>query len=89
MLAWDKVYLPKELGGASIHSLESQNLALGAKLVWKLYDNLLSLWARIMFAKYLSNGSRESIFRAMTLPKGSAIWNFMGKCRSVLLLYLS
>lgn len=45
VLAWDKVYLPKELGGAGIRSLESQNLALGAKLVWKLYDNPLSLWA--------------------------------------------
>lgn len=42
-----------------------------------------------MFTKYLSNGSREFVFRAMTLRKGSAIWNFMGKCRSVLLPYLS
>ncbi|XP_059066346.1 uncharacterized protein LOC131045374 [Cryptomeria japonica] len=79
LLARDKVCLPKELGGSGIRSLENQNLALGAKLVWKSYDNPASLWARIMFAKYLSNGARESIFRAESLPKGSAIWNFKGK----------
>ncbi|XP_059068327.1 uncharacterized protein LOC131858877 [Cryptomeria japonica] len=79
LLAWDKVCLPKELGGSGIRNLENQNLALGAKLVWKLYDNPASLWARIMFAKYLSNGDRESVFRAESLPKGSAIWNFMWK----------
>lgn len=68
LLAWDKVYLPKELGGSGIRSLENQNLALGAKLVWKLYDNLDSLWANIMFAKYFNNGIRESIFCASSLP---------------------
>ena len=45
LVAWDKVCLPKELGGIGIRSLENQNLALGAKLVWKLYDKPSSLWA--------------------------------------------
>lgn len=89
LVSRDKVCLPKELGGIGIQSLENQNLALGAKLVMKLYDKPSSLWAHIMFAKYLNNGPREYIFKVSNFPLGFAIWNFLGKCRSVILPHLS
>lgn len=73
LVAWDKVCLPKNLGGTRISSLKSQNLALGANLVWKLYERPFSFWAQIMFAKYLNNGLREYVFQVSNLPFGSTI----------------
>lgn len=62
---------------------------MGAKLVCKLYKESNSSWATLMFAKYLARSIRESIFIASSLTKGSSIWSFMVKCRSVILPYLS
>lgn len=42
-----------------------------------------------MFAKYLNNGPREYVFQVSNLSSGSAIWNFLCKCRSVILPHLS
>lgn len=89
LVAWDKVCLLKDLGGTGIRNLEKQNLALGAKLVWNFYEKLGSLWAQIMFAKYLNNGPREYIFQILNLPSGSVMWNFICKCRYVILPNLS
>lgn len=89
LVAWDKVCLPKELGGTGIKNLEKHNLALGAKLVWNLYEKSGSFWEQIMFAKYLNNGPREYIFQISNLPLGLVMWNFICKCRSVILPNLS
>lgn len=72
-----------------IHDLVSQNKALGAKLIWKLYANPLSKWASIMLAKYLRGASKERIFTATSLPKGFVFWNFLVSCRKVVLPHLS
>ncbi|XP_059070060.1 uncharacterized protein LOC131066102 isoform X2 [Cryptomeria japonica] len=42
-----------------------------------------------MFAKYLNNGPRKYFFKVSNLPSGSTIWNFLCKCRSVILPHLS
>lgn len=89
LLAWDNICHPKELGGAGIHDLAIQNKALGAKLVWKLYADPLRKWDSIMLAKYLRGASRERIFTATSLPKGSAFWNFLVSCSRVILPHLS
>ncbi|XP_059068365.1 uncharacterized protein LOC131858903 [Cryptomeria japonica] len=89
LLAWDKICHPKELGGAGIHALVIQNKALGAKLIWKLYADPLSKWASVMLAKYLRGASRERIFTATSLPKGSVFWNFLVSRRKVVLPHLS
>lgn len=89
LVACDKVCLPKDLGGTGIGNLEKHNLALGAKLVWKLYENFDSFWAQIMFAKYLNNGPREYIFQISNLPLVLVMWNFICKCRNVILPHLS
>ncbi|XP_059076538.1 uncharacterized protein LOC131875856 [Cryptomeria japonica] len=89
LVAWDKVCLPKDLGGTRIRNMEKQNLALVDKLVWNLYEKSDSLWTRTMFAKYLNNGPREYIFQISNLPSGSVMWNFICKCRSVILPNLS
>ncbi|XP_059068971.1 uncharacterized protein LOC131859353 [Cryptomeria japonica] len=89
LLAWDRICAPRDKGGGGVKDIGKQNLALGDKLVWKLYKQPSSKWASILFAKYLNNGSREAIFTASSLPKGSIIWNFMVECRSVIFPGLS
>ncbi|XP_057866415.2 uncharacterized protein LOC131073918 [Cryptomeria japonica] len=89
LLAWDRVCASKDKGGVGIRDLGKQNLALGAKLVWKFYKQPTSKWASILSAKYLPNCSKEAIFTTSTLPKGSVIWNFMSECRSVIFPGLS
>lgn len=77
LLAWDKVCTLKNLGGSGIRDLGKQNLALGAKLVWKLYKEPSSKWALILFVKYLGNRPKEAIFIASSPTNGSIVWNFM------------
>lgn len=89
LLAWDNICHPKELGGAGIRDLAYQNKVLGAKLVWKLYADPHRKWASIMLAKDLRGASKERIFTATSLLKGSAFWNFLVSCRRVVLPYLS
>lgn len=73
LLTWEKVYLLKDLGVLGIQDLYKQNQALGKKLVWKLYKEPNSSRVALMFNKYLERGTRESIFTASSLLKGSSI----------------
>lgn len=47
-IAWDKVFEPMELGGLRVGSLRAANLELIAKWLWKLNDNTLDLWEKIV-----------------------------------------
>lgn len=48
--------MPKERGGLGFRDLHSFNLAMLAKQVWQLLENLDSLCAQILRAKYYPNG---------------------------------
>lgn len=71
LIAWDKICLPKEMGGLGIKDLLIQSKALGAKLVWRMFSNPNAKWARTLFNKYLHNPDPISIFRTAHPPKGS------------------
>ncbi|XP_059076445.1 uncharacterized protein LOC131875787 [Cryptomeria japonica] len=45
----------------------------------------LRILRMVMFAKYLNNGRRESIFKFSNLPFGSVIWIFLCKCRAIII----
>uniref|UniRef100_A0A2N9GVG0 RNase H type-1 domain-containing protein n=1 Tax=Fagus sylvatica TaxID=28930 RepID=A0A2N9GVG0_FAGSY len=44
MVSWDKVCRPKDLGGLGLYSAKARNLALLAKLNWRVMKDLDSLW---------------------------------------------
>ena len=51
-LRWDKLCMPKEIGGMGFRDLRMFNLALLAKQGWRLQTNSSSLFARVFKAKY-------------------------------------
>ena len=52
MVSWDKICRPRDLGGLGLYSTKARNLALLAKLNWRVMENPNSLWARTLIAKY-------------------------------------
>lgn len=82
LIAWDKIMKPKPMGGLGIKDFRLQNIALGAKLVWKFIKNPNASWVIMLATKYLSNQNNLNILRSGSFPKGSRIWNFIISCRN-------
>jgi hypothetical protein len=55
--AWDSICIPKVLGGLGIRKMRDVNLALIAKLGWKMLTNPDSLWVAQLKGKYLHSKS--------------------------------
>ncbi|GLJ43933.1 hypothetical protein SUGI_0915800 [Cryptomeria japonica] len=57
--------------------MDLHNMALGAKLAWKMYEQPKKTWCKIMTAKYLDSNDSERIFSMENLISGSPIWKFI------------
>ena len=55
LVGWSKVIRPKEEGGLSIQAAQAKNIALLAKLNWRLYHKKDSMWAKVLLSKYCSH----------------------------------
>jgi hypothetical protein len=87
LMAWDKLLLPKGLGGMGFHDLHLFNQALVARQAWRLIQFPESLCARLLRAKYYPHGelidtvfpgdvslSWRGIKHGLTLVKKGIIW---------------
>ena len=54
MVEWSTVTLPKDLGGLGLQSMKDRNLAILAKLCWRLASDQGAPWAQMLAAKYLT-----------------------------------
>ena len=54
MVNWNIVTLPKYLGGLGLHSMKDRNLAILAKLCWRLISDQGAPWAKMLATKYLT-----------------------------------
>ena len=58
-VGWGKIR-PKDEGGLGIQSARAKNIALLAKLNWRMYQEKETVWARILLNKYCSNSRRRA-----------------------------
>ena len=73
LVGWEKVIKPKEEGGLGIQVARAKNIALLAKLNWRMYHEKEALWARVLLNKYFSNAIRNS--NNPDAPPSSLNWN--------------
>jgi hypothetical protein len=67
-LAWSRICSPKWIGDLGIRSMISQNMALLAKLEWRILRNDDAPWITCLKQKYLSN---TDLLNASSSPQAS------------------
>lgn len=72
---WEKIVVPKALGGWGLKNIFLFSKALAAKCGWKLLKTS-SLWTRVVFQKYIAPKSLEDLIRNPNKSKKgeSVIW---------------
>lgn len=81
-MSWDKLCLPKELGGLGFRDLECYNQALLARQVWRLIQDDQSLLAQVLKSKYFEE---ESLLSVSLGSKSSYAWRSLMFGRELLL----
>ena len=71
LVKWDMVCRPRKEGGLSFRKTADMNLALLAKLGWKLEANDNSLWAHALKAKYFKG---STFLQSPSKPVASHTW---------------
>ncbi|CAA7042519.1 unnamed protein product [Microthlaspi erraticum] len=70
LLCWDKVCKPKEEGGLGIRKTSLMNIALLAKVGWRVLHDNNSLWSRVLRSKYLIGDIHDTAWL-----KGKSTWS--------------
>jgi ribonuclease HI len=81
MVGWEKVCRTKSLGGLGLYACKPRNIALLAKLNWRLLQEKDALWAQTILAKYSPNGVMEVNKRLNR--SGSSTWRGIKKGNAV------
>lgn len=77
LLSWKKVCRPKAAGGLGLRASKDMNRALLAKVGWRLLNDKVSLWARVLRRKYKVTDVHDS---SWLVPKAtwSSTWRSIG-----------
>ena len=73
LVAWEKICLPRELGGLGIHNLVSFNQYLLGKWLWRYGHETSHLWRRVIAMKY-GEGKGEWSTRVCRWAHGCGLW---------------
>ncbi|GAU26994.1 hypothetical protein TSUD_290460 [Trifolium subterraneum] len=82
-LAWERLACPKAHGGLGFRNFEAFNKAMVAKQVWNIVQNLNSLVAKLIKARYFP---RSSLFDAPLGYNPGFAWRSMWQARQILSL---
>ncbi|GLJ44326.1 hypothetical protein SUGI_0927960 [Cryptomeria japonica] len=89
LINWDTACMLKAEGGTELRHMKLQNVALGAKLVWKLFSSPNKGWSKVMIAKYIDSDELERIFTMANAAGGSLIWKFLWESQRIIIDHLS
>ena len=81
MVSWKKITKPKRKGGLGIHVAKAKNIALLAKLNWRLKTETSSLWAKVLNHK--NRVDRRPINAYLKLRTCSNTWSAIRKGKAV------
>jgi ribonuclease HI len=79
--SWSSICLPKEEGGLGFRRMHEFNLALIAKLGWKLISNLDCLWVKQLQNKYIKYGDFIS---SPVSSSASWLWKGIQKIKPII-----
>lgn len=82
MKSWSSICLLRELGGHGFRRMHDFNLALIAKLGWKLLSNFNSLWVKQLQNKYIKY---ENFLSSPSSSLASLIWKGIQKSKAIIL----
>ncbi|KAB2086842.1 hypothetical protein ERO13_A04G050550v2 [Gossypium hirsutum] len=81
MMAWDRLYFPKGMGGMGFQDLHLFNLALLGRQVWRLMTQKDTLCFKVLSAKYFPDGD---VLRHKHCDKHSFTWASIAKATDAL-----
>ncbi|KAF7822906.1 reverse transcriptase [Senna tora] len=81
LVAWGKIAKPRRLGGLGIHRTHERNLALLAKLYWRVRKDDNSVWAKVGRAALTMKVTKNTVIgRCLRKGEEAARW---GLCRVI------
>ena len=81
-VAWDSIAKPKAIGGLGMREFQNFNIALLAKIGWRLLQNPNCLLGRVLFGKYCQDSNILQAEETSTMSHG---WRGILKGRDLLL----
>jgi len=75
LVSWEKIQKPREEGGLHMKRLVTQNLALGAKLLWQIVSGKDSWSKKVLRKKYFRGPRKRCLDHTPTRRKGSPIYD--------------
>lgn len=56
-IRWNKLTMPNDMGGMRFRDIRDFNMAMLTKMAWRLQDENVSMWARVMKGLYFPRGN--------------------------------
>ena len=87
LVNWETVKRPLLEGGLQFKDPKMSNIAMGGKILWRLFSNKKHPVSQLFWKKYLRGGSLRNIQMENTI-KGSIIWNSFRKVLDLFVQHL-
>jgi ribonuclease HI len=86
LISWGKISKPYLEGGLQLKDLQTQNLALGEKILWNIISGKSNWSKRALWKKYFRGPRKKCLGNPTKLGKGSPIFSL---CQKVLQAFLT